>query len=353
MTHIRPRLKDIAAATGFSTNTVSLALRSSPLVTGPTRSIILKAAEELRYRPNVIAKSLVQRQTRSVGLILTNIANPILVQTAQIAETALAEHGYITLFATSRQNMAHEMRAIEAFCQRQVDGILIYPSNHTKLDHIAALRQLQIPVVLLAAETGAGIDVVSWRERLGAFLVIDHLIELGHRRIGMVDSGKPEGNTEKLDGYEQALSKWNIPIDPELERLKRGYSPALGSNAMAELMALPDPPTAVFGSNDAFAVGMLDWCHRNGLRVPRDMSIVGFDNTEFSAYTTPPLTTVAYDPAALAEKAVERLLFLIEATDKDIPPMSQLIEPGLIMRQSTAVPKSRLPLRSPDLASSR
>jgi DNA-binding LacI/PurR family transcriptional regulator len=331
----RARLKDIAAMTGFSTNTVSLALRKSPLVTEDTRQLIEKAAEEMSYRPNEIAKSLVQRQTRTIGLVLTNIVNPILTQTAQAIETALADRGYSTLFATSTNDREHEIKAIEVFQGRQVDGILIYPTNHSQIDHIKKLRKFHLPVVLLASEPDGGFDVVSLKERLGAYKATRHLIELGHKRIGIIDSGYRVGNPEKLQGYLDALAEANIGRDDRLIVSESGYSPVLGHAGMEALMIAAEPPTAVFASNDAFAFGVLDWCIQHGLDVPGDISVIGFDNIEFSAYAATPLTTVSYDPKLLAQMAVDRLLFLIESGGPETEPLMQHVEPEITVRKST------------------
>src|SRR5688572_15610031 len=154
------RLKDIADKTGFSTNTVSLALRQSPRIPLTTREVIQRAADELNYLPNHVAKSLVSRETKTIGLVLTDINNPALTQTAQAIELALAERGYGTLFATSNNNMDEETRTIEMFRSRQVDGMLIYPTSHRKLEHIMRLRRANIPVVLLVHDPDAAIDAV-------------------------------------------------------------------------------------------------------------------------------------------------------------------------------------------------
>jgi LacI family transcriptional regulator len=189
---------------------------------------------------------------------------------------------------------------------------------------------------MLATERNAGIDAVSLRERLGGYIATRHLLELGHRRIGMIDGGKLHGNSEKTDGYQQALAEWGVAFEPDLLRLRNGYSPTLGHSAMDELMALSPPPTAVFGSIDAFAIGAMDWCLRSGLKIPDDISIAGFDDVEFAAFASTPLTTIAYDSQALAVRAVERLLYLIEANDSEIEPVTQLVDPQIRVRQSTA-----------------
>jgi LacI family transcriptional regulator len=150
------RLKDIANKTGFSTNTVSLALRESPRIPEETRSLIRSAARELNYLPNHVAQSLVSRETRTVGLVLTDIMNPTLTQTAQAIEIALGEEGYGTLFATSNNTLSEEIKVVDMFRSRQVDGILIYPARHQNFEHLRPLRRANFPVVLLIADPNAG-----------------------------------------------------------------------------------------------------------------------------------------------------------------------------------------------------
>ncbi len=157
------RLKDIADRTGFSVNTVSLALRDSPRIPEVTRQIIRDAADALNYLPNQIAKSLVSRETKTIGLVLTDITNPILTQAAQAIELALSERGYSTLFATSNNDADEEIRVLEMFRSRQVDGMLIYPRSHRRLEHIRRLRDAHYPIVLLVGDPDAGVDAVGYR----------------------------------------------------------------------------------------------------------------------------------------------------------------------------------------------
>ena len=329
------RLKDIADRTGFSTNTVSLALRKSPRIPERTRDLIQKAAAELNYLPNQIAKSLVSRETKTIGLILTDINNPTLTHTAQAIELALAQLGYGTLFATSNNALDQEIRAIELFRSRQVDGMLIYPSNHRQLEHIRPLRRAHYPVVLLVADPDAGIDAVCIDDRRGAYKAVRHLIDIGHRRIGVIDSSLPLGNLEKLQGYQQALGESGIDfdqslaIDPEGHRAERGY------RAMERLMQAKQRPSAVFAANDTLAIGALRWCQDNKVSVPGDMAIVGFDNIEYAEYAAVPLTTIDYAVDLLTGMAVDRLMGLIAAGDVLPEPRVTQIDPELIIRGST------------------
>lgn len=329
------RLKDIAERTGFSINTVSLALRDSPRIPAETRQLIRTAAEALNYLPNHIAKSLVSRQTMTIGLVLTDITNPILTQVAQAIELRLAERGYSTLFATSNNDPAEERKVIEMFRSRQVDGMLVYPRSHRELDHIRRLRAGGYPLVLLVADPDAGMDAVGVDERRGAYKATRHLIELGHRRIGLIDGAAARGNHEKRDGYRQALDEAGIGPDEALMIDPQGRSVMAGHAAMAALWASGNKPTALLAATDTLALGVLRWAQEQGLHVPQDLAIAGFDNIEFAEHAATPLTSVDYAVGRLTELAVERLLGLIQAPDRLPAPRVTLIEPDLLARQST------------------
>jgi LacI family transcriptional regulator len=329
------RLKDIADKTGFSTNTVSLALRQSPRIPQQTRDLIQRAAAELNYLPNHIAKSLVSRETKTVGLVLTDINNPTLTHTAQAIEIALAARGYGTLFATSNNTLSEEVRAIELFRSRQVDGMLIYPTSHRQLDHIRPLRRASYPVVLLVGDPDAGIDAVCMDERRGAYKATRHLIDLGHRRIAILDSSNPLGNLEKLQGYQQALGEAGIDHDTALCVDPHGHTAERGFWAMDTLMSGRLQPTAVFAANDSLAIGALRWCQTHNVRVPDEMAIVGFDNIEFAEYAAVPLSSVNYAVEVVTRMAVDRLMRLISAGDVLPEPRVTQIDPDLVIREST------------------
>jgi LacI family transcriptional regulator len=329
------RLKDIAGKTGFSTNTVSLALRQSPRIPQQTRDLIQAAAAELNYLPNQIAKSLVSRETKTIGLVLTDITNPALTQTAQAIEIALSERGYGTLFATSNNTVSEEIRAIELFRSRQVDGMLIYPTSHRKLDHIRPLRRASYPVVLLVGDPDSGLDAVCVDERRGAYKATRHLVDIGHRRIGIIDSANPLGNLEKRDGYLQALSEAKIDFDATLTVDPHGHSTLRGFWAMDALMGSGARPTAVFAANDSLAIGALRWCQKQGLKVPDEIAIIGFDNIEFAEFASVPLSSINYAVDLVTRMAVERLMQLIAAGDQLPEPRVTLIDPELVVRDST------------------
>lgn len=334
MRSVTTRLKDIAAKTGFSANTVSLALRDSPRIPVETRDTIRRVADELNYQPNHVARSLVSRETKTIGLILTDIMNPTLTRTAQQVELALAERGYGTLFATSNHKVSEEKRLIEMFRSRRVDGMLVYPAVHHDLKHLADVRR-HFPVVLLIAGAGAGLDVVSVDDRSGTQRAIRHLIGLGHKRIGFLDPFNANGNNEKFEGYQQALAEAGLPFDPDLVVSTDGHYATGGFYALDSLMSVGNAPTAVFTHNDSLAFGALRWCRKNGRRIPQDVAIMGFDNIELTEFAEPPLSTMNYAVDVVSRMAVDRLVRLIAAGDDAPEPRVTLIDPELVVREST------------------
>ncbi|WP_421725784.1 LacI family DNA-binding transcriptional regulator [Bauldia sp.] len=336
MRKTRVRLRDVADKTGFSANTVSLALRESPRIPEATRTLIQKAAADLDYTPNRIAQSLVSQESMTVGLVLTDIRNPILTQVAQEIARGLSEHGYATLFATSDNTMAREIEAIQTFRQRQVDGILIYPTDHRDIDHVRLLRERGYPVVSLVADREKAIDTVSVDEHLGAWKATRHLLEIGRRRIAFLDSAAPLGNTEKQDGYMQALAESPISPDPELRLAVPGHGIEDGFRATASLWARGLRPDAIIATTDSVALGVQRWCEAAGLAIPDDVAIAGFDDIEFARLSSVPISTVAYPVGQIADTAIGRLVELMQAAGPLPAPAEHLLDPRLIVRQSTA-----------------
>jgi LacI family transcriptional regulator len=333
----RARLKDIAEQTGFSTNTVSLALHRSPLVAAETSAAIWEVARQLKYRPNQLARSLVSRQSKTIGLVLTNIQNPILTRAAEAIQHVLLGHRYATLIATSNHSIEQEKHAIETFLDRQVDGMLIYPSHHGEVNHIHEVLEAGTPVVLLSGGRDEGMDAVVVDSRVGARRATEHLLALGHRRIGIIDNAPGLGNFEKQDGYVEALEAHGLAFDHELAIDAERTGPGQGYVAAGALLALAKPPTAILAANDLLAIGAIHRCEENGIEVPRDMSVIGFDNIDLAAHARPPLTTVSYEADDLAQRAVQHLLRLIEAGNNASPlqPKVEFVEPELIVRAST------------------
>jgi LacI family transcriptional regulator len=335
MARPRTRLKEIAEATGFSVNTVSLALRDSKRLPEKTREIILEEAKRLNYFPNHIARSLVSRATHNVGLILTDILNPTITLTAHSIERLLADAGYGVMFATSDNKIENEIKAIGAFQSHQVDGILVYPTNKDQIDHILAAQDAGFPVLALADMGDHDLNVVGIDNRKGAYTAVAHLIEKGHREIAILDGALDTGNTDKQDGARAALVDGGLSPDALQIVDPTGHSATHGYGAIQKALALKPRPTAVFATTDSLAIGAVRWCIENDISIPEDVAIVGFDNSEASEFCSVPLTTIHYATDNVSRGAVAGIINLIENGQGHTPLITDLIEPNLVVRKST------------------
>jgi LacI family transcriptional regulator len=335
------RLKDIARETGYSINTVSLALRDSNRVTEATRSRILEVAKRVNYIPNNVARSLVKQQTRTVGVILTDITSPILTAVAHHIERLLANLDYAMVLITTEQNLEREKRALDVLRAQQVDGILIFPARHDQLSHIKPLQEAAYPVVLLAGSSTAAYDLITMDDTLGAYKAVRYLIKLGHQRIALLSGG-----IEKLAGYKQALEAHHIPVDPALIIEPGGSDYEQGYRAAPALFQVKPPPTALLAATDYLALGAIAWCKANHIKIPEQLAVIGFDDIEAAKYSDPGLSSVTYDAALISKRAVSRLMELISQPRLQTQPQTQsrsksprtektIIEPELAIRQSS------------------
>lgn len=336
------RLVDVAKATGYSVNTVSLALRGSDRVAPATRAAIEEAASQLAYMPNRVARSLVEQRTRTIGVVLTDIMNPSLTSVAQRLERELAEQDLSMLLVTTEQSIERERRALDVLASQQVDGILVFPVHHSAVGHIRAVSELRRPVVLLAGHPGPmDVDLVAMDNVAGAQRAVEHLIELGHRRIGLVNGGVRVGNSEKFQGYAAALAAHDLPREDDWTIAPLGFGFEDGYVAAKQLLERVPDLTAVLASTDELAIGVLAWCRDRGIEVPEHLSVVGYDDTPAAAFAHPKLTSVAYDAGLVARSAVERLIQRIEeaVSGERKPPERTVYLPELVIRDSSSTPR--------------
>ena len=331
-------LADIAAKTGYGTNTVSLALRGSTRISQAARDKILKAAEALDYVPNNSAKSLVLKRSNTVGMLVEYLTNPQPTAVATALQREMSDHGYSVLFASS-STPQQETAAIEMFRRHMVDGLLIYPVDHTKLSHLRRLRERNFPVVMLVGARDTGLDAVGVDEFQASYDATTHLIALGHKSIGALGSIKDK--PLKIEGFRHAHQVHGIPLDERQIFEPVGFSMAAGFDGMGALTGRNLGLTALFASSDMFALGAMRWAQVNGVSVPEQLSIVGYDNIEFGEFSHTTLTSVRNDGTTLAKAAVERLIALME-TDAPLPPPTLTLLPGeLVIRESSSRPGQR------------
>ena len=333
-----PSIKDIARKAGVSHCTVSRALHHSPLINPKTAERIREIARRSGYVPNEVARSLVSRSTHTVGVVVTTIADPFIGEVVEGIENIANQRGYSVILANSQADPELEMKVVDSFTQRRVDGILVTASRVGAL-HGKRLAGTNVPIVLInnqrleqqpAGERtySVGIDNVGATRD-----IVGHLIQLGHRRIAYIgDRLGYHSDEERFSGYRATLKASGIPFDSKLV-LRGDGKPEEGERAAAELLALPNPPTAIFCYNDMTALGALRAAAERSLRVPQDVAIAGFDDLFVASYTTPPLTTIRQPKQEMGRRAMSILLDLLSGEVSD----TRILLPGeLVVRGSTA-----------------
>ncbi len=329
----QPSIKDIARLARVSHPTVSRALQNSPLVNPATAAKIRKIAEAAGYRASAVARGLVTRRTRTIGLVVTTVADPFASEVACGIEQAANDHGYAVFLADSNADAERERKVVQELAERRVDGIIV-TSSRVGSDYLPMLAELNVPMVLVNDQyPGEFVHSVMIANQEGSRAVTEHLIELGHRRIAYVgDRSGYQSDTERFEGYKQALAAAGIQFVAELAAEGDGR-PAAAVAAVNGLLKLADPPTAVCCYNDMTALGAMRAIRVRGLRVPDDVSVTGFDDLFFAGYLEPPLTTVRQPMRRMGQMAMENLLKLM-AGEESVAQVK--VEAELIVRGSTA-----------------
>ena len=321
---------------GVTHSTVSRALRDSPLLSRKTVERIQRIARESGYRTSAAARSLVTRRSDTVGVVVTNIADPFVAGVVSGIEETADQHGLSVFLANSNAEPEREVRVARKFEERRVDGIIVTASR-VGAQYVPLLTQMQVPIVLLnnqhPGHFAHSVMIANVQASLDA---TRHLIALGHRRIAYLgDRYGHQSDTERFSGYRQALEEAGLQFEPRLVVHGDG-KPEGAKAAVADLLALPQPPTAIFCYNDMSALGAMFQFRNRGLRIPRDISVVGFDDLYFSHYIDPPLTTVRQPMRQMGRLAMETLLKIFAGADSG----HDIKVPGeLIVRRSTAPPK--------------
>jgi DNA-binding LacI/PurR family transcriptional regulator len=350
----RVRIRDVAELAQTSVSTVSNLLNGRRDRMHPdTVQRIERAIEQLGYRPSWAARQLKTGYAPILGLLVPSVANPAHGALARAIEEAAEERGYQVALGNCLRDPAREARYAAGFFDLGIRGLII-ASSPLSLGHLTDLRAkgLRLVAVDLGPDLNGselGVDSVSLNNREAARLATRHLIELGHRRIGYVAAPAVTfSRQERFAGYQEALAEGGIPFDPDLvaaARALRGSDDTNaaehGREAAGALLALsPSPPTAIVALNDMHALGACAAIRARGLRVARDVSVVGMDDIILSDMADPPLTTVHAPFEHMGRAAVELLCERID-TDADKPPRHQSFQPSLVLRQSAGPARPR------------
>ncbi len=325
----RPRLEDVAARVGVSTASVSLVLRGAAGPSAETRRRVLAAAAELGYRADRTASLLARRRRHQLGVML-DVRNPFHAELVEEIQVEADRVGYEVVLATLSRTH-DEQRAITSLLDFRCEAVLLLGPDtaDAALDELAA----RVPVVAIGRRVkGSAVDVVRSADHVGVAEALTHLIDLGHRRIAFVDGGKGAVASARRRGYREAMRRAGLdPLVVPGDHTEEG-----GILAGRMLAAVPDRPSAVVASNDRCAVGVLDAFVRAGLEVPRDVSLVGYDDSTLARLVHIDLTTVNQDAPSQAVHAVGAAVARLD--DGRRKPVEVVLRPRLVVRGSTAAP---------------
>ena len=326
-------MKDVAEMAGVSTATVSRALMNPEKVSTPTRQKVEQAVLAVGYSPHALSRNIKRNESRTILVIVPDICDPFFADVIQGIEQTAAQQGYLVLIGDCAQQNQQERTFVNLIITKQIDGMLLLGSN---LPFDASKEeQRNLPPMVMANEFAPELELptVHIDNLTAAFNAVNYLHELGHRRIGCI-AGPEEMPLchYRLQGYVQALRRSGITVDPHY--IARGnFTYEAGASALEQLLALPVPPTAIFCHSDIMALGALSLAKRRGLKVPEDLSIIGFDNISLSEFCDPPLTTVAQPRFDIGREAM--LLLLDQLHGHNVSSGSRLLDCELIVRGST------------------
>lgn len=336
-------LADVAAMVGIVPMTASRALNGTGYVSADVRQRVEEAARKLNYRPNMMARQLRGSRVRAIGVLLPDIANPFFAELVNGMMPVFQASKYTGFIAMPGRDAEEESAAIRTFIDHRIDGFVVATRGTRIVD--ATLRDIAaqgIAVVTIGRQTALPtIDSITADHFQGAFDATSHLVQCGHRRIGILGAcAADRPHLRRYEGYVAALKAAGITPNPDYAvaaAAGAAFSTEQdGHRGLLRLLGLTQPPTAVFARNDYTAIGALHAAHELGLSVPRDIAIAGFDNIPLSSYQMPPLTTVEQPIAEQGRLAAELLLQRIEATPRR-PRQAIQLPCKLIVRKSTVL----------------
>ena len=327
-------IKDVAKMAGVSTTTVSHVINKTRFVAEDTEKLVLQAIKDLNYSPSAVARSLKINTTKSIGMIVTTSETPYFAEIIHAVEEHCYRQGY-SLFLCNTQNNAEKIRNhLDMLAQKRVDGILVMCSEYLP-DSLNILTNFEtIPMVVMDWGPNVDTDIIQDNSFNGGYLATQHLIENGHKHIGII-AGELSKTTAKTryEGFVHAMQEAGLTINPNWV-MEGFFEPEDGYECMNKILKQAELPTAVFCCNDVMALGAISAITEKGLRVPEDISIIGYDNIHSSRFYAPPLTTVHQSKSRLGAQAVNLLLERISNKEGEKTPHRIVLHPELVQRKS-------------------
>jgi len=326
-------IKDVAKKAGVSVATVSRAMQKEEMVRPKTRRKVLDAARELNYHVDMGARSLIKKQTKTIGLCICNICNPFYPPLVRGVENTINKFGYSLFICNTEENPQKEEAYLKVMLQQRIDGLIVTPTWNI-CSSLKEFEARNIPIVVVDRSTSDLLsDTVCVDNIHGAFTAVEHLIQLGHQRIGIIAGMKMISTTrDRVEGYLDALRKYRLKKDEALI-VDGGSSIEGGMKAMAALMKLTPPPTAVFCYNNFVTLGALLTLKKLNKKIPKDIAIIGFDEVDWAEVFDPPLTVVSQPVYAIGATAGQ---LIMQRLLKEGPQSKQkiVLKTDLIIRKS-------------------
>lgn len=330
---LRPTILDVAAHAGVSKSVVSRVLRGEAAVSAASRQAVWSAAEALGYRANAVARSLVQRRTYNVGVVVSDLHNIFFAEVLDGVYAAAASLGYRAFITTGNRDPVAEERAFEQLLELRADGVIL-AGPRIASDVVKAAAEI-VPIAVVGSNLRLrGVDVVADDDMRGAQLAVKHLAGLGHREIALIDGGDGAGAAERRAGYQSAMTDLGLAANVRIQ--PGDFTENAGHEGARRLLARGTRPTAIFASNDQSAVGALNAINEAGLRVPEDVSLIGYDNTALAALRHIALTTIHQPRSQIGEMAVKAVIRRIEKHGRAA--RHHILAPKLVVRATTGPP---------------
>ncbi|MDQ6569889.1 MAG: HTH-type transcriptional repressor PurR [Haemophilus parainfluenzae] len=328
-------IKDVAKMAGVSTTTVSHVINKTRFVAKETEEAVMQAIKSLKYSPSAVARSLKVNTTKSIGMIVTTSESPYFAEIIHAVEDHCYRQGY-SLFLCNTQNDPEKIKNhVEMLAKKRVDGLLVMCSEYTQhsLDVLSGFSS--VPMVVMDWGPNVDTDIIEDNSFTGGYIATKHLIDCGHKAIGLI-AGELDKTTARTryEGFVKAMNEANLSIH-ENWIMEGFFEPEDGYECMNKILSQDNLPTAVFCCNDVMALGAISAITEKGLRVPDDISIIGYDNIHSSRFYAPPLTTIHQSKSRLGAQAVNLLFERIANKDNDNHEKHRIaIHPELVLRKS-------------------
>lgn len=334
----RVTITDIARELNVAPSTVSRALNDHPALSKETKDAVRELAEKLDYQPNLMALNLLRRKSNTIGVIVPEITSHFFSAVITGIQDVVGNSDYNIMICLSNESYEEEITIVKKLSKIQIDGIMVSPSSETKdFDHFRRLQKNGIPVVVFDRDCpGLDADKVLVDDYSGAFQAVEYLIRTGCRNIAHLGGPLNLSTTgHRLKGYLDALEQNSMPIRPEYMVHVPGFSHKDGAKPAKKLLQLENRPDAIFAMNDSIAISAMHEAKKLGLRIPEDISIVGFDDEPHSSFFSPALSTVWQPVYNIGMLSARILLSHLKSSDVQLKFRKEVFRPELVIRASS------------------